>query len=124
MSEPCLQGRPRILIGRSSRCHVIVESPLVSRRHCALIPTRGGYLLQDLGSRNGTWVEGERRQSAVLHAGDHFRIADIALRLGENGKAVVTNDSSAQSSRLGEFDSRLAVEVPEIDTDAPGARSA
>ena len=47
-------------IGTGANCDVIVESPLVSARHCQLTQTDEGYFLHDLGSTNGTYVKGVR----------------------------------------------------------------
>jgi len=48
------------VIGSGADCDVVVDSPLVSSRHCRLTQTRDGFLLDDLGSTNGTYVNGLR----------------------------------------------------------------
>lgn len=73
---------PRQAIGRSRKCELVVPSKCISRRH-ALIEVRGNgdYWLSDLGSRNGTCVNGRRIARAVrLRDGDRVRIADTAFR--------------------------------------------
>ena len=47
-------------IGSGADCGVVVDSPLVSARHCQLTQTADGYFLNDLGSTNGTYVDGLR----------------------------------------------------------------
>ena len=47
-------------IGTGADCDVVVNSPLVSARHCQLTQTADGYFLNDLGSTNGTYVNGMR----------------------------------------------------------------
>ena len=47
-------------IGTGADCDVVVDSPLVSARHCQLTQTADGYFLNDLGSTNGTYVNGLR----------------------------------------------------------------
>jgi pSer/pThr/pTyr-binding forkhead associated (FHA) protein len=47
-------------IGTRAECDVVVDSPLVSARHCQLTQTPDGYFLHDLGSTNGTYVNGVR----------------------------------------------------------------
>ncbi len=44
------------LIGRSPECDVVVDAPMVSQQHCRLMKTSQGFLLEDLKSRNGTYV--------------------------------------------------------------------
>ena len=47
------------LIGRSPSCNLTLEDPLVSRKHARILTTESGAVLDDLGSRNGTLVNGE-----------------------------------------------------------------
>ncbi len=48
------------IIGSGAQCDLIVDSPGVSGRHCRLTSTPDGYILEDLGSTNGTHVNGMR----------------------------------------------------------------
>lgn len=50
----------RWLIGRDSDCDLVVDAPEVSARHCALSRKADGFILEDLGSTNGTFVNGQR----------------------------------------------------------------
>jgi len=54
------------VIGRDRRCAVQIDADSVSRHHARLNATGRGIFIEDLGSKNGTWVDGERIQSAVL----------------------------------------------------------
>src|SRR5271154_650554 len=53
------------VIGNSADCDVVVDSPLASSRHCQLTQTADGYILDDLGSTNGTYVDGLRITSSI-----------------------------------------------------------
>ncbi len=53
------------LIGADARCDVVVDRPVVSARHCRLTETGDGFLLEDLNSSNGTFVNGRRIDSPV-----------------------------------------------------------
>lgn len=48
------------LIGGNSTCDLIISDPVVSSMHCRLSQTKSGFILIDLNSRNGTWVDGVR----------------------------------------------------------------
>ena len=48
------------IIGSRPPCNIVVDSPGVSGRHCRLTSTPDGYMLEDLGSTNGTYVNGMR----------------------------------------------------------------
>jgi ABC-type multidrug transport system ATPase subunit/pSer/pThr/pTyr-binding forkhead associated (FHA) protein/ABC-type multidrug transport system permease subunit len=50
----------RAVVGSADSCDVRVDAAKVSRRHCAIYGTSTGYLLEDLNSRNGTYVDGKR----------------------------------------------------------------
>jgi hypothetical protein len=68
------------LIGRAEDAAVCIEAPGVSRRHARIVIERDEATLEDLGSRNGTYLK-ERRLSepAVLRDGDAFRIGGQLL---------------------------------------------
>src|SRR5262245_3642845 len=53
------------IIGRATDCDLVLTSSEVSSRHCRLIRTVDGWVLEDLGSSNGTWVNEQRITSAV-----------------------------------------------------------
>ena len=62
-------------IGATGECDVVVSEPTVSGRHCQLIRTPEGYLLKDLGSTNGTYVNGERvTDPRRVTAADHITL--------------------------------------------------
>lgn len=67
-------------IGRGSSCEVVIKSPEVSRRHCAVKYTYVVYFVEDLGSANGTFVNAERVERAVLNDGDLLEIGLVQLR--------------------------------------------
>lgn len=64
--------RGRLTIGRGSECDLALDEPEMSRKH-ALIENNGdGIYLRDLGSSNGTFVNGVQVRDAVLHPGDQI----------------------------------------------------
>jgi S1-C subfamily serine protease len=74
-------GRPFVL-GRQQGCDLIVRSTRASRRHAELRPADGGELrLRDLGSANGTYVDGRRVEQALLRGGEELRIGDVIIDL-------------------------------------------
>lgn len=73
--------RPLTLIGRQEGCDVRLEFVRVSRRHCCLAPLQDGVAVRDLGSSNGTWINGERVSEGLLHPGDELTIGPCRYRL-------------------------------------------
>jgi len=68
------------LIGRGPECHVRPESPSVSRQHCLLRITRDAVFIRDLGSTNGTLINGARLVDEVrLNVGDLVQLGPLVL---------------------------------------------
>ena len=67
-------------IGRATGADFIVDAPLVSRVHCRLTALPEGELeVRDLNSTNGTFVNGERIENAVLESGDRIQVGRVEL---------------------------------------------
>lgn len=65
-----------ILIGRGSECDIVLPERQVSRHHVKILQDNGNYLLADLGSKNGTHLNGTRVQGTVpIYDGDEIQIA-------------------------------------------------
>ena len=74
-----------MLIGRSRRCDLTVRSTQVSRRHCRFQKSSAGFFLRDLGSQNGTWVDGVRVDTAYLQIGERFVVGDVIFQINRDG---------------------------------------
>jgi predicted component of type VI protein secretion system len=79
-----------VILGRDhASADLVLEDPGVSRRHARLIPENGGLVLEDLGSSNGTYVNGQQISGAVeLGAGEEIQIG--ATILGVEGADAAT----------------------------------
>lgn len=66
-------------VGRASRADFIIDAPLVSRLHCRLTAGATELEVVDLASTNGTYVNGERIERAVLKAGDKLGVGRVEL---------------------------------------------
>ena len=78
-------GGALISIGRASDNDVIVDDPLVSRHHCQLKLQHGAYSFADLGSRNGSFVNGEPVTEVALGPGDVIRIGSTEIEFQVRG---------------------------------------
>ena len=63
-----------ILIGRDAKCDFVIGDESVSRRHVRITPTRTGFIIEDLKSSNGTYVDAVPIETCVLHGGDSVQI--------------------------------------------------
>ncbi|MEW6227149.1 MAG: FHA domain-containing protein [Bacillota bacterium] len=69
------------ILGRAAESDVVIDDPYVSARHAEVTRTGAGYKLRDLGSTNGTYVNGRRiRGECVLRPGDRVRLGDTILK--------------------------------------------
>jgi pSer/pThr/pTyr-binding forkhead associated (FHA) protein len=74
-------GGPELLVGRHSRCDVRLVSPSVSRHHARLSFRDGSWVLRDLESKNGTWVNGVRVGRCALRPGDRVHVGGHNLTI-------------------------------------------
>ena len=73
--------RQRIVIGRGREADLAVAEPTISRQHAAIAWDGEGYVLEDLGSTNGTRVNGRKAARTRLLAGDELELGRLQLRL-------------------------------------------
>ena len=98
--------RPRMVMGRHPECELTLDSGSVSRQH-ACISTQGkDYLLEDLKSRNGTFLNGRLITEATrLNDGDLIRICDLEFSFHaeeeDNSSLVASSQLSGGSSTFG-----------------------
>lgn len=116
----------KFLIGREEDCHLRPNSDLVSRHHCVFAKDEYALRLRDLGSTNGTLVNGEPlKGSIVLNAGDHVQVGQLEFEvvLGDAAEAetpeasevgdLVSDDTTTVNS------AETATEIPAAPPDAP-----
>jgi serine phosphatase RsbU (regulator of sigma subunit) len=78
LRQPLLRGG--VSIGRASECTIPIKDRYLSRRHAEIVPADGGWVLKDLGSVNGTYLNGARvEQDTRLKAGDRIRLGDTEI---------------------------------------------
>jgi len=82
-------GEAPLSFGRTPENTVVIASPLSSRRHAEVRRDGDGYVLADLGSSNGTLLNGQRVQAQRLRPGDVFEIGDEAFRFDAAQPAAV-----------------------------------
>jgi FHA domain/zinc-ribbon domain len=70
---------PKTLVGRSPDCDVFLDDVTVSRRHAEIVRENDDYVIRDLGSLNGTFVNRQRIESSVLSADDEVQIGKYRM---------------------------------------------
>jgi ABC-type multidrug transport system ATPase subunit len=92
-----LADKTELTVGRASSCDVSLNHPTVSLLHARVIKTPGGMLIEDLGSTNGTYVNGQRLRPGIPVAvgpNDDVRVGPIKLTLAAG--ALAHSDESRQ----------------------------
>src|ERR1700757_4984264 len=78
---PVEVAKEMMVIGRQEECDLRLDHKSVSKMHCVLVKTDGVLLLRDLGSTNGTRVNGTRVRRAALLPNDQLCIAHFKFRV-------------------------------------------
>jgi DNA-binding winged helix-turn-helix (wHTH) protein len=83
------------ILGRKPGVDVWLDVPSVSRRHARVVIREGRASVQDLGSKNGTWVRGERTSAPVpVRDGDEIRIGSVVMTFRVWAADVLTKTQS------------------------------
>lgn len=90
-----LSNLTNVIIGRDPSCYLPLNHPTVSARHATIFKQDGGLMIRDLGSTNGTFVNGQRVAQAPLKSGDEIQIGPFKLSYDAQQQSL------AQSMRMG-----------------------
>ena len=102
-SQPISITRDVTLVGRKKEiCDVFLDSKSVSKVHCAIAKTDGLLFFRDLGSTNGTKVNGQRVMRGALLPGDELSFANLKFRI-HLGPAIPVTPLSQRTEKLRAF---------------------
>jgi pSer/pThr/pTyr-binding forkhead associated (FHA) protein len=76
-------AKSRFLIGRNLECDLTVQDTIASREHAVIRESQGKFMLEDLHSRNGTLLNGNKISTVTLTDGDEIRIGDCRIMFVE-----------------------------------------
>src|SRR5579871_6384281 len=90
---------PEVTVGRETGNTIVCSDSSVSRRHARLSPSGSGFLVEDLGSSNGTFVNGARISApTMLESGDEVSFGDQRFRAFQGAVAAAPVASAAPPS--------------------------
>jgi pSer/pThr/pTyr-binding forkhead associated (FHA) protein len=127
-SETIPISRGKLLIGREEDCHLRPESEFVSRHHCVLLLDDYTLRIRDLGSKNGTFVNGRRVGSSetILLHDDTISIGEMIAQIDLTPVPDPTADRAATQG-TGVFDGdtlQAPSSAPDTTPEAPAAEPA
>jgi pSer/pThr/pTyr-binding forkhead associated (FHA) protein len=111
-----LRAGETLRLGRSRSCDLALRSPDASRRHAEIVLGASGWLVRDLDSTNGTFVNGERVAEHLLQPGDRIEIGSDAITFCEVGVDLDRVDASASGEAQ-----TMMVERPILDESFQGS---
>jgi pSer/pThr/pTyr-binding forkhead associated (FHA) protein len=91
-----LPDEGELVIGRSSELDMVLVEDMVSRRHAKITVTEGQIFIQDLGSTNGTFVNGEKVKRARLQEGDRVLVGTSIIKVVATESAPDVAEARAQ----------------------------
>jgi serine phosphatase RsbU (regulator of sigma subunit) len=95
----------RCIVGRHPNCHIVFDNPAISRHHAQFLESHGTYFIEDLRSRNGTYLNGKKLDArAALADGDQIRISDVVLTFQMSSTPRVNDTVSSADLKLHALD--------------------
>lgn len=105
--------RLETIMGRHPECHVVLDSGAVSRQHAKIVRDADRYLLEDLKSRNGTFVNGRLiGEPTALQDGDVLRICELELSFHADLGPSNFSETQREGSSMGVLIFDDADEIP------------
>ena len=102
------------LVGRQEDCDLRLDHKSVSKIHCVIVKTDGLLLLRDLGSTNGTRVNGTRVRRAALLPNDKLSVANFHYRV-LFGAALVAAQQDEHTQHIDADEIPLILGKPAVD---------
>lgn len=87
------------VIGRRQECDLCIPLMIISRRHCQLNFDENTVHIRDLGSRNGTFVNGRKIEETELSPGDMLEVGPLKFTVQINGEPAVVETPSSQQDQ-------------------------
>jgi hypothetical protein len=93
-----LKAEKALVIGRSSELDMVLVEDMVSRKHAKISWAAGRPVIEDMGSTNGTFVNGEKVKQSKLKEGDRILIGTSILKLVKQGSGPQVDEAQARLS--------------------------
>lgn len=101
-------------IGRRGDNHLVVDDPRISRYHAQVRYVRGRFIIFDLNSTGGTYVNGQRVNQSVLYPGDVISLSGLPIIFGQDNPppSMSTGDTAPLNPETGERSTAVLKTLP------------
>jgi len=93
--------KPRLVVGREPTCEIHIDNLGISRQHCAFSQRGEAFVVQDLGSSNGTYVNGKKITEHFLNNDDEVVIGKYTLKFKNETQAANAPAAGAPAADAG-----------------------
>jgi pSer/pThr/pTyr-binding forkhead associated (FHA) protein len=111
-----------INIGRRVENQIVIDDPRISRNHAQLRAIKGHFVLFDLDSTGGTYVNGQRTRQTVLYPGDVISLAGVTLVFGHDIQPTDLVETSPLGERASSARPTVTIERSTIDVKVGGTK--
>ena len=113
--RPFIVTKQITIIGRREDCDLRIAVGDVSRKHCRVLLGSDIVEIEDLGSSNGTYINGNKIQRSPLSAGDTIQIGPVVFFVRINGEPALTDAKPQKSSSKSAAAVDKEIEFDELD---------
>ena len=112
--NPYLLTESKTVIGRGSGCDIVIDDPGISRKHLEIDLTPNGVIARDLGSTNGTYVEGHQVPAATLLDGNTITIGRTRILFLTRAGVTPSQESTFRYDRTDICDPQVWIPDPAV----------
>lgn len=117
-------SKQSMILGRDSACDICLSDDTVTSRHASLNYTDNGWEIKDLGSSNGTFVNGKKVTSKTLQHRDKVALGQIELQFEDSGAAAKSGTRIVSSQQAGDSaSSTRTMAAAQGDSEKTGAKT-
>jgi hypothetical protein len=110
--------RDVVNIGRKLDNHLVIDDPRVSRHHAQMRAIKGRYMLFDLDSSGGSYVNGEQMKQTILHPGDVISLAGVPMVFGQDAFQTISETQEYKPPASASDDlTTTSIPIKDIDLD-------
>jgi len=92
--------KPRMVVGREPTCEIHIDNLGISRQHCEFVPRGEAFVVRDLGSSNGTYVNGRKITEHFLNDADEIIIGKYTLKFKNEAQVAKPSENASPAANV------------------------